>query len=130
MKKKGFTLIELLIVVIVIAILATLALPQYVKAVERAKDGKSKHHMALIAEAEKMYRAEHDTYISFSDGGANDALGNYVELNEIDADEDWTYGAAVSTSTFLITSTRSGGPNDTETNTLTQNGVWAGTFTP
>jgi prepilin-type N-terminal cleavage/methylation domain-containing protein len=130
MKKKSFTLIELLIVVIVIAILATLALPQYVKAVERAKDGKAKHHLALIAEAEKMYRADNDAYIAVSGDAVNAALGNYVELVEVDNDTDWTYSGTASASTFTITATRDGGPNTGETNTLTQDGVWSGTFTP
>ena len=129
--KKGFTLIELIIVVIVIGILATLAVPQYLRAVERAKGGKARHALGLIAQAEKMYRSDNDTYIAVADGAYNATLGSYVELAELDTDVDWDYVvSAVSASVFTATATRGGGPNDTETIILNQAGAWSGTFTP
>jgi prepilin-type N-terminal cleavage/methylation domain-containing protein len=132
--KKGFTLIELIIVVIVIGILATLAVPQYLKAVERTKGAKARHALGLIGQAEKMYRAEHDAYISIA--AAADLTTNltpYVEMADIVADTDWAYtlvAAAGPPQTFVATATRSAGPNNTETITMTESGVWAGSFTP
>ncbi len=52
--RRGFTLIELIVVVIIVAILATFALPQYLKAAERARGAKAKHAVSLIAQAEEM----------------------------------------------------------------------------
>lgn len=47
-KKKGFTLLELLIVIVVLAVLAGLALPQYLKTVGRAKEAEGWSGMAAI----------------------------------------------------------------------------------
>lgn len=130
--RKGFTLIELLIVVIVIGILATVAVPQYLVATERAKAAKGKHAVALIAQAEKLYRADNGTYINVNAGGANAALGSYVELSDVDADSDWSYTVSgAGTSVFVATGTRkSPSSNAGETITLNQLGTWGGDFTP
>lgn len=129
--RKGFTLIELIVVVIIIGILATIAVPQYLKATERAIAGKAKNALALISQAEKLYRAENNTYINVGAGSANAVLGGYVELNAVDSDTHWTYTVTgATTSAFLATATRSSGANSGETYTVTEAGVWGGTFTP
>lgn len=137
MKRSGFTLIELIVVVIVIGILATIAVPQYLSATERAKSAKARTALGLIAEAEKLYRADKDVYRTVNtkaDLITAGGLSDYVELNSIAnvKDTDWSYtvgvtaGSATVPPKFTITATRLLG-NDKGTIILDQDGTWSGT---
>ena len=55
MKNKAFTLIELLVVVLIIGILSAIALPQYQKAVSRAKFTQVLVYMDAFVKAQKLY---------------------------------------------------------------------------
>ena len=54
----GFTLLELLMVVIIIAILAAIALPQFFRAVERSRTAQVMQLMASIRGSEQRFKAQ------------------------------------------------------------------------
>ncbi len=59
---SGFTLTEILIVVIIVGILATLALPMLVKTLEKAKLGEAASNLNLIRTGEKIYFLERSAF--------------------------------------------------------------------
>lgn len=61
-RREGFTLIELLIVVAIIAILAAIAVPNFLEAQARAKVSREKADMRTLATALETYAVDYNVY--------------------------------------------------------------------
>lgn len=55
LRKGGFTLVELMVVVAVIAILAAIAMPQFLSAADRARNAKETADIQIIKNATQLY---------------------------------------------------------------------------
>ena len=90
--KSAFTLIEVLVVVIIIAILAAIALPQYQKAVKKSRAAEAKLTVKAIWNAQMRKNLEMGTHnqkynfedldVSFTDKDGNTATGDSFYMKD------------------------------------------------
>ncbi|WP_424244573.1 prepilin-type N-terminal cleavage/methylation domain-containing protein [Elusimicrobium posterum] len=81
--KKGFTLIELLVVVLIIGILAAIALPQYQKAVRRARAAEAVIIAKSMVDAIKIYQMETGTTPTMLEDLAITLPGKYSGVSSV-----------------------------------------------
>lgn len=62
---RGFTLIELMIVVAVVAILATIAIPSYAEHVRKSRRAQAKADLVEVAQLMERYHTVQNTYVGF-----------------------------------------------------------------
>ena len=112
--RKGITIIEIITVVIVISILAAVALPQYMSAIERGQVGRVRARVDVIRKAEAAYFSTNMRYTDSLALLANDVPEANAGLQDASggrSDGEWTYSIAESTDqeSYTVTATRKAG---------------------
>ena len=94
MVRKGFTLIELLIVLAIVAVLLTIAVPRYYASLDRSKEAVLKENLYQLRDAIGKYYADKGKYPQTLESLATDKYLRKVPLDPI----------TDSTSTWLVVS--------------------------
>ena len=84
-RKQGFTLIELLTVVMILAILTSVALPQYRRAIQRAEAADALINLKTMFDAAKRYYSYHSSWpttlqgldVQFLDASSTGEVGEF-----------------------------------------------------
>ncbi len=92
--RSGFTLLELLMVVIIIGILASIALPQYFKASERARLGEALQVLATVRGSEQRYKAQTASIPQIYTGVLDDLDVSVPGSTGAPLSSNWTYTLA------------------------------------
>jgi len=61
-KKQGFTLAEVVIVIVIISVIATLAIPSFLATVERSRALEARNILLALFGSQKRYELENDVY--------------------------------------------------------------------
>lgn len=75
--RKGFTLLELLIVVVILAVLAGIALPQYLRTVAKSKEAEGWAILSSLRSSQMRYYAEYNKFR----GGSMDSLDDPMDVD-------------------------------------------------
>lgn len=95
--QSGFTLIELLVVITIIGILAAIALPNYIKAKDKAKEAEVKANIHTIQIALERYMVDKGSYPNLLIGGDIDGWTHWHNIyDQVEPEYGWIHDPLVS----------------------------------
>lgn len=77
MKSKGFSLIELMIVIVIVSILATIAIPSYNEQVAKSRRAEAMRGLGDLQLRQERWRSNHTSYGTYADLGSP-TVDNYT----------------------------------------------------
>lgn len=90
MRKSGFTLVELMVVMAIIALLLSLAVPRYFGSVDRSKETILKEDLFLMRDALQKYYADKSQYPDNLDDLVSQKYLRKIPVDPIaDSDKTW-----------------------------------------
>lgn len=111
----GFTLLELLVVIVIIGVLASVAIPSFGNAIERGRCREAQTTLQVIFQAERIFRLDNGGF-----GTMADLLnGGYMTNPNPNANWNFTIPANAA-ATFTARATRTGGGNNGATIEVTE----------
>ncbi|MGA2700613.1 MAG: type II secretion system protein [Isosphaeraceae bacterium] len=124
--RRAYTLVEMSVVLIIMGIFITLAMPRFSRSLESARADVAGANLRAIWTAERIYWLDNRTYTT--------SLDVLVSLNLLDpsipSNTSYTYlVTAADTATFTATATRAANVSWSGTVTITQDGGLTGTLT-
>jgi len=131
MTRRGFTLIELIMVVIVIGILVSIAVPTYLDTVERTKSKEAIATLQSILAAERNYAAERRVFRPAAQ--ADDSAWLSIGMDNPNNNSERAFNYVINSSTdtdFIASATRNSGPYLNNYITIDHNGALDTTHWP
>src|SRR5262245_6256730 len=89
-RSKGFTLVELLVVVAIIGIIASIAIPNLLNAVDKGKQKRTMSNLRAIGSAVVVYSIENSTYPTAATAAAMQALIDPTYIKLMPSQDGWS----------------------------------------